>query len=243
LRQCLAADYARMREVAARDLTASVPSCPDWDVAELVRHTGAVYLHKAQAMRSGMPGEGEWPPPGINDEPPLALLDRGYAELVHEFDTRAPGDHAGTWYTPDQTVGFWIRRMAQETVIHRVDSELALSEAIAPIADDLATDGVDEVLEIFLSYITTQWASEIPDLADCDGRAVRVETGTRGWTLHLTPGGVNVDAATGHDASVSGEPDAVLLWLWRRAGDGAVSFGGDRALVKKLHDLMGASTQ
>ena len=52
-RECLAADYARLREVASRDLTAQVPSCPGWDVAELVRHTGAVYLHKAQAMKEG----------------------------------------------------------------------------------------------------------------------------------------------------------------------------------------------
>jgi hypothetical protein len=36
----------------------------------------------------------------------------------------ASRDPAGSWYTPDQTVGFWIRRMAQETVIHRIDKLL-----------------------------------------------------------------------------------------------------------------------
>jgi hypothetical protein len=124
-----------------------------------------------------------------------------------------------------------------------VDAELALEESIAPIPDDLAVDGVDEVLEIFLSYITTRWASEIPELADCDGRALRVETGGRSWTLRLTPNGVEVDGAGGHDATVAGAPGDVLLWLWRRTGDEAVTFEGDGALVGKLHDLMGASTQ
>ena len=42
--------------------------------------------------------------------------------------------------------------MAQETVIHRVDAELAAGEPIAPIPDDLAVDGIDEVLERFLAY-------------------------------------------------------------------------------------------
>jgi hypothetical protein len=37
---------------------------------------------------------------------------------------RKPEDPAGSWYTPDQTVGFWIRRMAHETVIHRIDELL-----------------------------------------------------------------------------------------------------------------------
>ena len=49
---------------------------------------------------------------------------------------------------------FWIRRMAQETVIHRVDAELALGEPFAPIPDDLALDGIDEVLERFLAFGT-----------------------------------------------------------------------------------------
>lgn len=232
-----------MREVAARDLTARVPSCPEWDVNELVRHTAAVYLHKVEAMSSGMPQEGEWPPAGIENEETLALFDRGYRELIHEFDTREPGDGAATWYAPDQTVGFWIRRMAQETVIHRVDAELALNEPIAPIPDDFAVDGVDEVIVVFLSYITRTWAAEIPELKDCDGRSVRVIAGGRSWTLHLTPEGVAVDDAADADATVSGAPSDMLLWLWRRGSDDPITIQGDGALVAKLHDLMGASTQ
>src|SRR5258705_13012736 len=51
----------------------------------------------------------------MNDEPPLELLDRAYAALSAEFAARRPEDHTFTWYDPDQTVGFWIRDMAQET--------------------------------------------------------------------------------------------------------------------------------
>jgi hypothetical protein len=43
-------------------------------------------------------------------------------------------------------------------------------------------------------------------------------------------------------ASVSGPPQPVLLWLWRRAGDEAVAVDGDHALVAKLRDLLGTAT-
>src|SRR5262245_28289773 len=49
---CLAADYERMHQVVSgADLTAQVPSCPDWTVNDLVQHVGAVYLHKVECMR------------------------------------------------------------------------------------------------------------------------------------------------------------------------------------------------
>jgi hypothetical protein len=107
----LAADFARLRAVAPTDPTAAVPSCPGWTVADLTRHVGEVYLHKTLAMREGAEPD-PWPPEELADEDPLALLDRAYAGLLDEFAAHKPEDPAGSWYTPDQTVGFWARRMA-----------------------------------------------------------------------------------------------------------------------------------
>ena len=42
--------------------------------------------------------------------------------------------------------------MAQETVIHRIDAELGADVPIAPIPDDLAIDGIDELLKVFVAY-------------------------------------------------------------------------------------------
>ena len=92
---CLASDFARLRAVAPTDLTAAVPSCPGWTVADLTRHVGEVYLHKTQAMREGAEPE-QWPPEGLADEEPLALLDRAYAGLLAEFATHKPEDPAGS---------------------------------------------------------------------------------------------------------------------------------------------------
>jgi hypothetical protein len=52
--QCLAADYGDLRDAAsAAELTANVPSCPGWTVADLVRHVAQVYLHKVALMSTG----------------------------------------------------------------------------------------------------------------------------------------------------------------------------------------------
>ena len=244
LLECLAADYQRLREVADDSLAAPVPSCPGWTVEDLVRHVTAVYLHKAEAMRRG-----EWPrpwPPDLSGEAPIAGLDRAYTALTGEFATRKPDEHSVTWFEPEQTVGFWIRRMAQESVIHRVDGELGAAVPIAAIPDDLAVDGIDEVLVRFLDYGTTAWAEEFgDDLADCTGQAVRVDSGGASWLVRPTPGRVEVttgQAGDAADAIVSGPPEAVLLWLWRRVGDDRVDFSGDRQLIDKLWQLLGRAT-
>jgi hypothetical protein len=115
-----------------------------------------------------------WPQPGS--------LDRAYAALTEEFAARRPEAHTFTWYDPDQSVAFWIRRMAQETVIHRVDAELGAGAAIAPIPDDLAADGIDELLVAFVQYGTITWPDEFTELlASAGGRTVRAATPLRSW--------------------------------------------------------------
>jgi uncharacterized protein (TIGR03083 family) len=243
LLECLASDEARLRSIAARDLTAAVPSCPGWSVEDLVRHVAEVYLHKTECMRLGAFPK-PWPPDTSTEEP-LALLDRSYAALVAEFAARSPDAPTATWYKPDQTVGFWIRRMAQETVVHRIDAELALGEPVSPVPADLALDGVDEVLERFLSYATEEWPDDFGDHLDgCDGRAVLVSAGERSWLVRLDPGVVRVGPGSEADAAakVAGDPHAALLWLWRRAANDAVTVEGDPTLVAKLRELLGIVT-
>ena len=150
--ECLAADYGDLRDAAAAvELTVPVPTCPGWTMGDLVFHVAEVYLHKVTVMRTGEWPK-QWPPPGAEHAAKLPLLGRAYGELIAEFSARRPTDPTPTWYDPDQTVAFWIRRMAQETVMHRIDAELAAGLPVTPVPDDLALDGVDEVLKRFLGY-------------------------------------------------------------------------------------------
>ncbi len=246
---CLAADYASLRSAAASaGLDDPVPSCPGWKVADLVTHTGEVYLHKAAVMR-----EEKWPdpwPPQDLPADPFAVLDLGYRDVTAEFGARGPDEPSLTWYEPEQTVGFWIRRMAQETVVHRMDAELAAGGPLTPAPDDLAVDGVDEVLKRFLEYGSARWPDEYATVegghlaGDSGADTIVVTAGPVSWTVRPAPRSVSV--ADGRDdgarAQVSADPAAMLGWLWGRAGDDVVTVAGDPAWGAYLRRLLAAVT-
>jgi uncharacterized protein (TIGR03083 family) len=247
--ECLAADFSRLRAVAPTDLTAAVPTCPGWTVADLTRHVGQVYLHKTLAMREGAEPE-PWPPEETVDAEPVALLDRTYAGLMEEFAHRKPEDPAGTWYAPDQTVGFWIRRMAQETVIHRIDAELGTGQRVAPVPDDLALDGIDELLKVFVAYAVAEWGDYFTDiLASSPGRTYAVRTDGAAWRARTGPGRFTVEDGAGGgeaDVTVSGPPAAMLRWVWNRESPGepsGVTVEGAPEAVEELQRCIVTATQ
>jgi len=229
----LSRDGARLRDVAARDLSAHVPSCPDWDVADLVSHVARVYEHKVACMRLGRrPEESEYPREAPDGDV-FAWFDQALATLTAELRERGPDAPSYTWFPPDQTVGFWIRRMAQETAVHRYDAELALGD-VTPIDDAIALDGIDEVL---VSFLGGPWYVDEP-AGDATERTVLVRSGGRTW--HLTLGETSVPVKTdgpGTNAElvVDGPPSETLLWLWGgRVSDDVVALDGPADLVTEF---------
>src|SRR5690242_18472918 len=102
--ECLAEDYSDLRDaVASVEVSATVPSCPGWTVADLVVHVAQVYLHKAAIMQTGEEPD-PWPPPGLAAGSALPLLGRAYGELRAQFRAHEPGEEVPTWFGPDQTV-------------------------------------------------------------------------------------------------------------------------------------------
>jgi uncharacterized protein (TIGR03083 family) len=246
---CLAADFARLRAVAPAHLTAAVPSCPGWSVADLARHVGEVYLNKTLAMREGAEPD-PWPPEELAGEEPLALLDRAYAGLAGEFAARRPEDPAGSWYAPDQTVGFLIRRMAQETVIHRIDAELGTGQPVTPVPADLAVDGIDELLKVFVAYSVTTWAGYFTGILDgSPGRTYTVRADGAAWRVRTGPGLFAVEDGAGDDGAdvtIGGPPAAVLRWVWNRddaAKPGSVTVEGAPEAVQELRRCIVTATQ
>ncbi|MEU6848073.1 maleylpyruvate isomerase family mycothiol-dependent enzyme [Streptomyces sp. NPDC046716] len=249
---CLAADFDRLRSVAsAADPGAVVPSCPDWTVTDLVRHVAQVYVDKTHAMRTGE--ELEWPPKGTADAEPFALLDRAYADLLAEFADREPGDPAGGWYTPDRTVGFWIRRMAQETVIHRIDAELAAGQQIAPVPEDLAVDGIDELLKVFTQFAVSEYGNYFTDvLAGSPGHSIDIHAlGTKAAAWRITTGPARFTVTDGTDdtppdLTLSAPPAALLRDLWNRQSPDApspVTTTGPQEPLQELRSCLTIATQ
>jgi uncharacterized protein (TIGR03083 family) len=237
--ESLELDYQRLLELAERsDLSAKVPSCPEWTLDDLVEHVAMVYLHKVETMQRGeFPAQ--WPPPR-GSESSAQLLERCYAALRQEFSQRVPADHTPTWYEPDQTVGFWIRRMAHETVIHRVDAELAAGVPIAPIPDDIAVDGIDEILATCLAYASVAWPEAFEGTLPESEETVLVRSGESAWLVTLGDRitVVNAPADAVADATVEADPTGLLLWAWRRSGADTVSSQGRADVAAKLGEVL-----
>jgi len=258
--ECLEADYRRIREVVPGHLEDRVPTCPEWTVNDLTWHVGMVYLHKTIAMREGAEPV-SWPPDYDDDASALELIDDAYRQLVAEFAARDSAAASGTWYGPDQTVGFWIRRMAQETVIHRIDAELGTGEQVAPVADDLAADGIDELLKVFVSYSVSNWARYFTEaLGDSPGHTylitadATVTSPRSSWLVSTSPGQFTVAGGPGErlsgtvtpDVTISGAPTDMLRWAWNRESPGepgTVTIGGNAGALAEFRRCVVIATQ
>ena len=236
---------------AAGSLQTDVPPCPGWTVRDAVEHTAAVYQHKISCMRLGRrPESHEWPHAADPDEEPVAWFRRSLGEVLGELTERGPQAPSYTWWPADQTVGFWYRRMAQETAVHRVDVQSAFDQ-VSPVDPALAVDGIDEVLKRFLGgdwsdLPEEEWAGIDPQAGA--GRAVAVRTGDNCWRVRMEPDRIDIDididtSTEPADATVSGEPSELLLWLWRRRPDTAVTLEGDNEAVAALRDRLYVATQ
>jgi MDMPI C-terminal domain len=222
---------------------------------DLVYHVAEVYLHKVTIMRAGE-WPRAWPPPGLAAEPRLALLARAYGALTGEFARRDPASPTPTWFDLDETVAFWIRRMVQETVVHRMDAELAADLPVTHVPDDLAIDGVDEVLTRFLAWFTPEELVHMKGEHLPGHETIVVTAGNMSWTVHpsatrevVVEEGSSSRPRAGRRAGgraaaeVRAAPDLMLRWLWGRAGDVAVTVTGDPAWADYLRRMLAATTQ
>jgi uncharacterized protein (TIGR03083 family) len=216
-------DTQRLLDMADLGLDVPVPSCPGWSVADLVEHVAMVYSHKVRVMGDGAFPQ-DWPPAELEGREPRGFLREAKEQLFDEFARHEPSDQTAT-FGADKTVGFWLRRMALEIAVHRYDGELAHAHP-SPIGDDIALDGIDEILRVMLAgpwWDSDEWQTEHPIDA-----VVAVESGGLRWLCDLRQSSVTIRSGGGAaKATVAGAPHDVFLWLWGRVGDDAVRFGGD----------------
>ncbi len=224
-------DTERLLALAERGLDPPVPCCPGWTVADVVTHVGQVYEHKVRVMADDAWPD-PWPPADFEDQEPVAFLTDAKAHLFAEFAEHQITDPMTTFAPDDRTIGFWVRRMALEIAIHRYDAELAYDEP-TPIPDDLAVDGVDEILRIMLAG--PWWDGRVATDHPVDAR-VAVETGGRRWLCTLEAKRVSItdDVSTPAAATLAGEPDVLFRWLWGRAGDEQVEISGDSTVAAEF---------
>jgi uncharacterized protein (TIGR03083 family) len=230
-------DGQRLATAASGSLSEAVPSCPGWTVRDLVTHVAEVYEHKMACTALGKAPD-PWPPEWPSDRDPIEWFGDAHGRILEMFARSGPTTPSATWWPRDQSVGFWARRMAQETAVHRIDAELAIGKP-TPVNTDLAVDGVDEVLSLMLAG---DWSDEPDDAAT--GHRVEVSTGGKAWGVTLEREAVSIDdEGRPADATLRGDPSDVLLWLWGRASDEHVLRSGDEDALRLLRSRLVLATQ
>ncbi|TQJ86301.1 maleylpyruvate isomerase family mycothiol-dependent enzyme [Streptomyces sp. SLBN-31] len=194
---------------------AKVPTCPDWTVRDLLRHTGVVHRWAA-----GFVGEGHasprpmGDPPGLDGAELLAWFRAGHRALVETL-AAAPSDVECWHFLPAPSpLAFWTRRQAHETTVHRIDAEAARGGAPGEIASEFAADGVDELLRGFHARARSRVRSERPRVLRV--RATDVDGAV--WTVRLAaepPVTVRDDSGAA-DCEVAGPAAQLYLSLWNR---------------------------
>ena len=131
--------------------------------------------------------------------------------------------------------------MALEAAVHRYDVELAHGQP-TPIPDDLATDGIDEVLQVMLAG---PWWDGRVDTAHPVEAPVAVEAAARRWLCDVRQRSVSVvrDEQAPAAATVHGAPMQVFLWLWGRSDDTTIGVRGDAGVAREFRARITECTQ
>ncbi|MGH4035758.1 maleylpyruvate isomerase family mycothiol-dependent enzyme [Actinomycetota bacterium Odt1-20B] len=238
--------------IAAADLTVPVPSCPGWNVGQLVRHLGGGQRWAEEMVRTRA------------TEPASDAFFRDLAPYAHEDPTvltpwlregaeqladtlRAAGPEAALWTpVPGGTAAFYARRFTHETAIHRADAILALGERYT-LDEAVAVDAFDEWLELGSLPRHFEVDPRMRELLG-PGRTLHLhatdiapEAGAE-WVVDLT--GDVITWRRGHEkcaVAVRGPLVELLLLVYRRrpAGNRTFEILGDAGLLGFWLDRVG----
>jgi uncharacterized protein (TIGR03083 family) len=225
------ADTDAMAAVArSAPLGTKVPSCPKWTIEELVEHA-------SQAHRWGTGNIGQPPDAGPkmpddshpDDQPVADWLEQGADALLDGLSSAGPSQPCWTLTGPG-TTGFWARRMALETAVHRWDAQNAAGTA-QPVTPELAVDGINEYFELLPAFArfsknTDPWG---------DGETIHFHaTDQPGeWMVQLNPDTIEVSAEHGKgDAAARGTASDLYLFVLGRVPPSTLEVFGDASLLE-----------
>lgn len=217
-----------LREMAgAAGPHAPVPTCPTWDVSDLVAHQGMVHRWAAAHLRGDTAHDTDAShEEGQTCAEPLGWFSDGLTALVETLRTTPDGAEVMVFLKdapPPRR--FWARRQAHETTIHSVDA-ISARLGRAPTAVEvgldpaLAADGIDELLTGFITRGGGKLHAAQPYTV-----LVRTDDTGHAWTVRISDGPiVTTPGGDGGDAVFSGTAAALYLSLWNRADE--ITCGG-----------------
>lgn len=225
------AEGRRLIEVTTADMTAAIPSCPDWQAADLLGHIANGW----EAFRVILETPSVEPP----DFAAFSSAPDDHSELgAFAIDRLEAAAAAVASIEPDQPVwtylgvkpcAFWARRSHFETLVHRVDAELG-AESPTPIDGAVGFDGVDELYAVLVAERAQDHPSGSLHLHQTDGDGELM--------LQVVDGAISVthEHAKG-DAAVRASGEDLLLVSWGRRSLEGLELFGDESVAQQWFDL------
>jgi hypothetical protein len=188
-------------------------------LGETVRHLGALYRASLTWITTGRKPV-EWQREPAPDQSLLDFYRIGLRDVMSVLAAHDPAEKCASWSQNDQTYGFWTRRLAHETTVHRVDVQGAAAAEISAVDPDVAADGADEILRQWfvwkLQALGIRNTQDATVTVECDGmdggwlvKALRGAKTEAWWMPDL--------AHAKPDGRIYGrDPQALYLWLWGR---------------------------
>jgi uncharacterized protein (TIGR03083 family) len=239
-------DGLRIAELARGDLSAPVPTCPGWTLADLVTHTGYVHRWQTVTVRdapSDRPDPSMWRHGPGADETLADWFASGVETAIAVMGAADPDAPRWTWAGPG-TVRWYLRRITQETLVHRIDAELAAGVPVGAVEPSMAADGIEEMREVFHPTSDGDPVGGSGQTLHLHADDIDSRTGAD-WivTLHadrITTERVTADLGGGpSDAALHGRAIDLLLMMWGRAPLGEVISTGDPT----VHELFTAAAR
>jgi uncharacterized protein (TIGR03083 family) len=223
-------------DTAGGAMDVSVPTCPEWTLADLLVHLGLVWGWAAETVATKTRAERGQAPESRTDQE-LRGWAKGQAErLVDALRSADPDAGCWTFGTP-RSVRFWYRRQALETALHAWDAERATGTP-SRIDPEVAVDGIDEHLNV----LVPRTVRLRPDV--WTGQSVHLHcTDAEGeWVVRLGPGG-EVATRRAHakaDVALRGTAEALWLWCTNRATpeELAIERYGDQEITARWREQM-----
>lgn len=232
----LARDSQALADAAeAAGPDAAVPTCPEWKVADLLVHMvqGDLWARRIVESRSTERILPEMPADIPDGAALVPYFRTGARQLVEALAAIAPDTSVWTFSAADRTAGFWQRRRAQETAVHRVDAQSAAGTP-SPVDAELAVDGIDEFLFVFMPRL----AAGLAGLGDATIH-LHCTDGEGEWLV--TRAGDDVVVTREHakgDVAARGTASDLLLFLWGRVPVTALEVFGDGALLDRFRSAI-----
>jgi uncharacterized protein (TIGR03083 family) len=231
--------------VRGAQLDAVVPGCPGLTLGETARHVGSLYRMVWRWVREGTrPADWQRDPAGHQD---LADYVRsGVAPLLAELSAHQPDEPCPTWWPAEENFGFWRRRMAHETTVHRYDVQGAAGTVPDQVPDDVALDGIDEALTLWFTHRLA-----VLNVSGTRDQVVSIQAGGLEWLARAGTDHTSVhrpgdppDSPSIVHATITGSPMEMYLWLWGRRPDRAVRLAdGSHDAMAQLWALLRLATR